>query len=70
MNDLLTRLSLRIGELRREEDGATAVEYGLIVGLIAVGIIAAVALLGGTIAGWFNDINAEITQATNPPSGG
>lgn len=69
MNVLLTRISLRLRALR-EETGATAVEYGLIVGLIAVGIIAAVALLGGTIAGWFNEINAEITSATNPPSGG
>lgn len=30
----------------RKERGATAVEYGLLVGLIAVVIIAAVALLG------------------------
>ena len=32
--------------LRREDSGATAVEYGLLVGLIAVVIIVAVALIG------------------------
>ena len=49
--------------LRREERGATAVEYGLIVGLIAVVIIGAVFALGGNIAKWFNDINTGITNA-------
>ena len=45
----------------REETGATAVEYGLIVGLIAVVIIAAVALLGGTLSGFFTTINNKLT---------
>ena len=48
--------------LRREETGATAVEYGLIVGLIAVAIIAAVATLGGSLKDWFTDINTEIAK--------
>ena len=42
--------------LKREEKGATAVEYGLMVGLIAVVIIGAVTLLGGELKGMFNDI--------------
>ncbi len=40
----------------RNEEGATAIEYGLIAGLIAVVIIAAVTLLGGDIAGVFQGI--------------
>ncbi|MFI7482199.1 Flp family type IVb pilin [Kocuria sp. M1R5S2] len=35
-----------VGRLSREEKGATAVEYGLLVGLIAVAIIATLILLG------------------------
>lgn len=35
--------------LIRDEEGVSAVEYGLLVALIAVVIIAAVTLLGGTI---------------------
>ena len=38
----------------RTEKGATAVEYGLMVALIAVVIIVAVALLGGNLSGIFN----------------
>jgi pilus assembly protein Flp/PilA len=39
-----------------EERGATAVEYALMVGLIAVAIITAVSLLGGKIKTTFNTI--------------
>ena len=38
----------------RLEAGATAVEYGLMVALIAVVILVAVALLGGNLSGIFN----------------
>ena len=44
----------------RNEEGATAIEYGLIAGLIAVVIIAAVTLLGGDIAGVFTGISDAI----------
>src|SRR3954451_10787208 len=40
----------------REEKGATAVEYGLLVGLIAVAIIATVSLLGSKLDGLFSTI--------------
>lgn len=44
----------------REDKGATAIEYGLIAGLIAVVIIAAVTLLGTDIQGVFNGLAAAI----------
>ncbi len=57
-NALLTRIGVTLqSKLVSDEKGATAVEYGLIVGLIAVVIIGAVGTLGGTLLGWFNDIN-------------
>jgi pilus assembly protein Flp/PilA len=40
----------------RGERGATAVEYGLLVGLIAVAIITTVGLLGGELNGLFADV--------------
>ncbi|WP_456616803.1 Flp family type IVb pilin [Blastococcus sp. SYSU DS0541] len=42
--------------LKREEKGATAVEYGLMVGLIAVVIIVAVTALGGRLDTLFRSI--------------
>ncbi|GAA4426039.1 hypothetical protein GCM10023169_24440 [Georgenia halophila] len=40
----------------RKDRGATAVEYGLMVGLIAVGIIVAVTALGGQLQTLFGQI--------------
>lgn len=45
----------------RDEKGASAVEYGLLVALIAAVIVVAVALLGTTLTGVFNDTNDAIT---------
>ena len=42
------------------QEGATAIEYGLIAGLIAVVIIAAVTLLGTDLQGVFNSMEAAI----------
>jgi pilus assembly protein Flp/PilA len=46
---------------RRSEDGASAVEYGLLVALIAAIIVAAVATLGQTVLDAFNDTNDGMT---------
>ncbi|MDQ3104364.1 MAG: Flp family type IVb pilin [Actinomycetota bacterium] len=45
----------------RDEKGASAVEYGLLVALIAAIIVAAVLTLGQTVLGAFNDTNDGIT---------
>lgn len=45
---------------RDEEEGATAVEYGLMVALIAIVIITAVGLLGTNLEALFNDIAGKI----------
>lgn len=47
--------------LRREETGATAVEYGIMVALIAVVLITAVTLLGGNLGAMFTRIAARFT---------
>ncbi|MDT0195015.1 Flp family type IVb pilin [Arthrobacter sp. AB6] len=43
------------------EKGATAVEYGLMVALIAVFIITAVALVGTNLDAIFNEVAGELT---------
>lgn len=47
----------------RKDRGATAVEYGLMVGLIAVVIIAAVILLGENLDALFGRVNTEMAPA-------
>jgi pilus assembly protein Flp/PilA len=43
------------------EEGATMVEYGLMVALIAVVAVAAVGTLGGTVKSVFTSTNASFT---------
>lgn len=50
----------RLFSVVRDEEGATAIEYGLIAGLIAVVIIAAVTLVGGDLASLFNEISSGL----------
>lgn len=54
----------------RKDRGATAVEYGLMVGLIAVAIIAAVILLGGNLNTLFENIAGRLPTGAAAPAGG
>jgi pilus assembly protein Flp/PilA len=44
----------------RDETGATAVEYGLMVALIAIAIIAAVTLLGTNLSDLFDNVAGQV----------
>ncbi|KGH14094.1 Flp family type IVb pilin [Comamonas thiooxydans] len=46
----------------RDEEGATAIEYGLIAGLIAVGIIASVSSIGTSLKSMFESIVTELAK--------
>ena len=50
--------------LKQDEKGATAVEYGLLVGLIAVVILAAVTTLGSVVSDKFNETQCKISGKT------
>lgn len=47
----------------KDESGATAIEYGLIAGLIGVVIIVAVGAVGTKIEGKFNEIATALSAA-------
>ena len=48
----------------KDEDGVTAIEYGLIAALIAVVIITAVTLVGDSLENTFNYIGGEVSTAS------
>ncbi|WP_163270629.1 Flp family type IVb pilin [Chelativorans alearense] len=52
----------------KDESGATAIEYGLIAALIAIGIITAAGLLGTEISETFDKARTEMEKANG--SGG
>ena len=49
-----------IKKLFKNEEGATAIEYGMIAALIAVAAIAAMSSLGNNLSNTFNDVNNEL----------
>ncbi len=44
----------------KDEEGATAVEYGLIIGLIAAVIVVIVSTLGGQVNSSFNKVSTQL----------
>lgn len=56
----LQTLGFNLKNRLSNEKGATAVEYGIMVGLIAVVIIVAVSLLGTKLDALFDSVNNQI----------
>ena len=48
---------------RKNEVGATAIEYGLIAALISVAIIAAVSAVGGNLNNVFGSVSSTLSSA-------
>ncbi len=61
MNNQIIRV---IRNFVKEEDGATALEYGLLAALIAAVIIGAVTTLGQTVGNTFNNIASSMSAAS------
>jgi len=49
-------LTARLGR----DDGATMVEYGMIVAAIAIVVVVAAIALGATVFGWFDDASQAV----------
>jgi pilus assembly protein Flp/PilA len=56
------RMHKLINRFRRDEEGAALVEYGMLVGLIAVICVAAVTLLGQEVSTAFSIIAASLAS--------
>jgi pilus assembly protein Flp/PilA len=56
-------MSSFLARFHRDESGATAIEYGLIVALIAVVIIAAVTTVGTNLSTQFNTVATDVAPA-------
>ncbi len=57
-------ISSLMTRLWKNESGATAIEYGLIAALVAVVLITALTLLGGSLSDMFNGISNTLGDNT------
>jgi len=47
----------------KDENGATAIEYGLIAALVSVAAIGALTAMGGSLSTMFNSVSSAMTSA-------
>ena len=59
-NELLWKIQSTVTALSSSEEGQSMVEYGIIVALIAVVVIALLVTMGNTLANVFSNITAAL----------
>ena len=59
-NELLWKIQSTVTALSSREEGQSMVEYGIIVALIAVVVIALLVTMGNTLANVFSNITASL----------
>lgn len=57
---MLTKLFVRTQNALVKDEGATMVEYGILVALIAVFLIGAITIMRGALADLFNNVAANL----------
>ena len=58
---------LRLRRFVNDEDGATAIEYGLIAALVSVAAIAALTAMGGSLDAMFTAVSTALNGAVATP---
>jgi pilus assembly protein Flp/PilA len=61
---MMPRLLRQVQRFLADRRGATALEYGLIVSLVVIAIIAAMVAVGTATGGMWNMVSTRITRAT------
>ena len=62
---MLTKMIARVQAYIQSEEGATAIEYGLIAGGISLAIMAAVFLAGDSLSAMFGSISTALSAAAS-----
>ncbi|NJD01862.1 MAG: Flp family type IVb pilin [Ruminiclostridium sp.] len=63
MMKMYVKCMMVLNSFKESKKGQGMVEYGLIVGLIAIAVIAAITLLGGNIRDLFNNVAGTLGAA-------
>ncbi len=57
-------------KIRKDESGATAIEYGLIAALVSVAAIGALTAMGGSLSTMYQAVSNALTTAVGGTVGG
>ena len=63
MNKLLAKAQVALKSFKKDESGASLVEYSLLIGLIAAAVVVTVGLVGTWISGQWTDLHEALTTA-------
>ena len=61
----MTAVYRQISGFVQDESGATAIEYGLIAALVAVGMLVALTLAGGSVSSMFEYVSSRSAEQLN-----
>lgn len=57
------RVRRTIARIMRDSRGATAIEYGLILGLVVIAMIVGLSAMADSTIGMWNTVNTKVSQA-------
>jgi pilus assembly protein Flp/PilA len=57
---MITAVQSRLGQVDRQDRGATATEYGLLVAFIALAIVVGITLFGSALNSFFTDLATSV----------
>lgn len=59
----MTKLYVKVQNLLNREEGQGMVEYAMIIGLVAIGVLLLLGAMGGQVADIFRQITQSLTDA-------
>ncbi len=68
MKEMMLKMMTKVTNYFRSEKGQGMVEYGLIIGLVAIVLIVALTTLGGEIGNVFGRVSDELKEVAPTPT--
>ena len=63
MNHLIAKAQVALNSFKKDESGASLVEYSLLIGLITVGVVALVIAVGGWVGTQWTNLATDLGVA-------
>lgn len=67
MNNLIAKAHLALMNFKKNESGASLIEYSLLVGLITVGVVLTVVAVGDWVGDQWTSLDTTLNQAPAAP---